>query len=202
MNLATRASAYADHFARFPASHPHVVKEGRSDCLYATWLIGNDYRNRSGYYGSYPPGYLDRVMALFPDVVPFDAKNGRLTILHAFSGSLPEGDYVRCDIQQAAEIRESVYSLDPARHGTYDLVIADPPYSSADAEKYGTAMVDRRRAMAALARVTRVGGHLAWLDTVWPMHRKSAWRTVGRITIVRSTNHRVRLLSIFERQAA
>ncbi|MND07635.1 hypothetical protein D3C83_297470 [compost metagenome] len=56
--------------------------------------------------------------------------------------------------------------------------------------------------MAAIARVTIVGGHLVWLDTTWPMHRKAEWRTVGRITIVRSTNHRVRMISIFERQAA
>jgi hypothetical protein len=40
-----------------------------------------------------------------------------------------------------------------------------------------------------------------WLDQVWPMHRKDEWRTVGRILLQRSTNHRVRLVSIFERAA-
>lgn len=164
-------------------------------------MIGNDYRNKTGFYGSYPPGYLNRVMALFPDVEAFNSREGRITTLHVFSGSLPEGPYCRCDLRQPAEIQASVYDLDPARHGRYDLILADPPYSAADAEKYGTAMVDRRRALATLAQVTRVGGHLVWLDCVWPMHRKAEWRTVGRICLIRSTNHRVRLISIFERRA-
>jgi hypothetical protein len=37
---------------------------------------------------------------------------------------------------------------------------------------------------------------------VWPMHRKDEWRTVGRIMLVRSTNHRVRCVTIFERVSA
>lgn len=202
MTLFDRAAAYASRYQHFPASHLHVEREAGGTCLYGVWLIGNDYRNKTSFYGSYPPGYLNRVMALFPDVEAFNSREGRITTMHVFSGSLPEGPYCRCDLLQPAEIQVSVYDLDAARHGRYDLILADPPYSAADAEKYGTAMVDRRRALAALAQVTRVGGHLVWLDTVWPMHRKDQWRTVGRITLVRSTNHRVRLISIFERQAA
>ena len=30
------------------------------------WGIGNNYKG-SGYHGSYPPGYLKRVMSMFPD---------------------------------------------------------------------------------------------------------------------------------------
>jgi hypothetical protein len=54
--------------------------------------------------------------------------------------------------------------------------------------------------MAAIAQVIQPGLHLVWLDTVWPMHRKAEWRTVGRITLLRSTNHRLREVSIFERR--
>lgn len=199
MTLQARADAYASAFPKWSASHLRLVTEAGGECLYGTWMLGNNYRAKVGYYGEYPPGYLDRVTALFPDVQPID--DGRLTTMHAFSGSLPEGPYVRCDSQQPAERACSVYDLDPATTGIFDLVLADPPYSSADAEKYGSGMVDRRRAMSSLARVTRVGGHVVWLDTVWPMFRKTEWRTVGRICLVRSTNHRVRLVSIFERQA-
>ena len=202
MTLQARADAYASAFPQFPASHLRVVQEQGGDCLYGTWLIGNDYRNRSKFYGAYPLSYLPRVRALFPDVVPMNASRGKYSILHVFSGSLPAGDYVRCDVKQPAEISSSVYDLDPARDGRYPLVLADPPYSSEDAELYGTPMVDRGRALRALARVTELGGHLVWLDTVWPMHRKAEWRTAGRITLVRSTNHRVRLISIFERSAS
>lgn len=196
MTIADRIVAFSQAYPKWPASWPHLVNERGRDVLYATWLIGNDYRNASKFYGSYPPGYLQRAMALFPEP--------QQRVLHVFSGSLPKGPYRRCDIRQPAELRCSVYDLP----GYFlvgeecDLVLADPPYSAADAAKYETGMVDRRRAMAALAQVTRVGGHLVWLDTVWPMHRKAEWLTVGRIAIVRSTNHRVRMATIFKRCAA
>lgn len=201
MTIADRIRAFRVTYAKWPASWPYLVKEGGRDVLYATWMLGNDYRNKTRFYGAYPPGYLDRVKALFPDIDGIDVARGELQILHAFSGSLPPGAYVRCDAVQDAECQCSVYDLTPAFSGTFPLVFADPPYSAADAAKYETGMVDRRRATAALAQVTRVGGHLVWLDTVWPMHRKAEWLTVGRIAIVRSTNHRVRMATIFERAA-
>jgi 16S rRNA G966 N2-methylase RsmD len=135
------------------------------------------------------------VQALFPDVTdPAD-------VLHVFSGSLPAGPYVRCDSLQDAELRCSVYDLAATTPAKFRLVLADPPYSAADAVKYGTPMVDRRRAMAALAGVVEPGGFVVWLDQVWPMHSKREWVTVGRILLQRSTNHRVRVVSIFERVA-
>lgn len=202
MTLQERADAFARAFPKWPAAWPRVVEEKGRPVLYATFVLGNDYRLRSTYYGAYPHGYLPRVLALFPDV---SAGN----TLHVFSGSLPAGDYARCDAVQEAEYQCSVYDLPArARDGIsgrpfeWDLVLADPPYSAADAEKYGYGMVNRRRATAALAQVTRVGGHLVWLDTVWPQFRKDTWRTAGRILVQRSTNHRVRVVSIFERVAA
>ena len=43
------------------------------------------------------------------------------------------------------------------------------------------------------------GGWLVWLDTQLPMYRKDQWTNVAQIGLVRSTNHRVRLVSIFQR---
>lgn len=202
MTLQDRASAYAARFPAFPASYLTLVREAGGPVLYGTWLFGNNYRNKTEFYGAYPPGYLARVMALFPDFPDEATRHEQLPTLHVFSGSLPAGPYLRCDIRQPAELQKSVYDLDPDKDGSYSLVFADPPYSASDAERYDTPMVDRRRALAALARITAVGGFLVWLDCVWPMHRKTDWRTVGRITLIRSTNHRVRLVSIFERSAA
>jgi len=67
------------------------------------------------------------------------------------------------------------------------------------AERYGTPMVNRRLVFNAVAHVTPPGAHLVWLDTVWPMHSKKQWITVARIAIVRSTNHRIRMTTIFQR---
>jgi hypothetical protein len=229
LTLRDRADAYARAFPDFPASHLQIVQEQGRDVLYGIWLLGNDYRTRSTLYGAYPRGYLDRVMALFPDAG--DA------ILHAFSGALPPGPYSRVDVVDRRGVPDArFHQVDvcalaayPEWTGRFALVCADPPYSDADADRYGTRMVDRRRAMAALARVTAPGRFLVWLDCVWPMHRKDTWQTVGRVLLdelvddvplaedampedswqvagriglVRSTNHRVRLVSIFERRTA
>lgn len=198
MTLADRAAAFAQAYPRWPASWPHVVREQGRDVLYATWVLGNDYRNRSGYYGAYPPGYLDRVRALFPDVPPAGT-------LHVFAGLVPPAAGVRLDLNPAVapDVVGSVYDAPQllAGRGRFSLVVADPPYTARDAARYGAGPLDRRRALAALAGVTAARWFLVWLDAVWPMHNKREWLTVGRIFVQRSTNHRVRVCSLFERVA-
>ncbi len=192
LTIRDRVDAYAAAFPSRPALQ--IVREQNRDVMYGTWLGGQNYRAASAFYGGYPPKFIERVLALFPE--------SHTDLLHAFSGSLPPGPYTRCDMAQPTEFQCRVEAL-PLLAGdrTWPLVMADPPYSKADAAIYGTPSVNRGRILAALARVTRPGGHLAWLDCVWPMHAKRDWLTVGRITLIRSTNHRVRLLSIFERVA-
>jgi hypothetical protein len=195
--IADRVASFERAFPVNRASWPRLVREQQRDVMYATWLIGNDYRNATKFYGSYPPGYLARVLALFPEVQAAD-------VLHAFSGSLPAGGYTRLDINPALspDVVGSVLDASAVLGGRrFELVLADPPYSSADAVEYATPMINRGRTLRALADVVRPGRHLVWLDTVWPMHSKRDWLTVGRITIIRSTNHRVRVATIFERAA-
>jgi hypothetical protein len=192
VTLADRVDAFKQRFEN-PASHPWLTVEKGRACLYAVWVIGNDYRNKTEFYGSYPPSFLDRVMALFPDATPDQT-------LHVFSGSLPPGPYTRCDLRQPAELQCSVYDLPTVAVGrTWQLVIADPPYTAADAMKYETPPVNSRLAFQALASVVPPGGFLPWLDTKWPMHSKRQWLTVGRILVQRSTMHRVRVCTIFQR---
>lgn len=200
-SLAARRDAFMRAYAKWPASWPWLVREQGRDVLYGVWVIGNDYRNKSALYGAYPAGYLERVAALFPDAGD--------DVLHAFSGSLPPGPYSRLDLIDRCGVADLRFHQGDvcaaptifAGRAPFALVIADPPYSVADAVHYETPMVDRRRAMAALAQVTAPGRYLVWLDTVWPMHKKTDWLTVGRILIQRSTNHRARVCSIFERVA-
>lgn len=207
MTMAERAESYA---ATFPGRPPlQLVREQGRDVVYGTWLGGADYRATSAIYGGFPPGFLDRVFALFPDVVTVTANVGPARdwpVLHAFSGGIPEGPHVRLDIREEPvpgvrpELVGSVYDAGAlVARGPFSLVVADPPYSAVDAKRYATKMVDRRRAVAALARVVHPGGHLVWLDCCWPIHSKREWVTVGRIALVRSTNHRLRMVSIFER---
>lgn len=207
-----RVQAFQRAFPKWSASWPWLTREQGRDVLYAVWVLGNDYRNRTAYYGAFPPGLLARVMALFPDHDPTvdhsTVPAGEIPILQAFSGSLPMSSaYVRLDCgAPTAELRCNVLDLPTfngcAYAGAFGLAIADPPYSAADASKYGTPPVNRGAMTRALAAVVRPGGFLVWLDTCWPMHAKEQWLTVGRIFVQRSTNHRVRALTIFERAAA
>lgn len=199
MTLQDRIEAYAKAFPKRPPLQ--LVTEGagkdKHEVLYGQMVIGAAYGNDTRYYGAHPRGYLARIMALFPDVVP-----SRLNVLHAFSGSLPKSqDYSRCDSHQPAEYRMPIEDLPANLSWKFPLITADPPYTALDATKYGTKMIDRGRVMRALAEVTAPRGHVVWLDCCWPMHRKDQWRTVGRIGLTRSTNHRVRMVSIFERVA-
>lgn len=208
----TTADRAAHYNARFPARPPLAtgspVGYRETTWVTGTWAIGACYKNPNRLYGAYPHGYLERVHSMFPDA-------GK--ILHVFSGGLTEA-YARAmaggspsleialvDLYGPEQGRHPTWQGDlfdfcalPENQGRYDLVLADPPYSAADAEKYGTPMVARSAVMRALRRATRAGGNLVWLDQVWPMHSKRDWRCWGHVGLVRSTNHRVRLVSMFE----
>ena len=123
MTFQDRVDAYAATFPQFSSSVPHVSPDGR--WLTAVWLLGNSYRG-SGYYGAYPPSYLRRVAALFPDVAPE-------RWLHLFSGSLAaDVPGVRVDVREpgagvvAPTVRADAKRL-PFASASIELVAADPP---------------------------------------------------------------------------
>jgi 16S rRNA G966 N2-methylase RsmD len=80
----------------------------------------------------------------------------------------------------------------------YDLVLADPPYSVEDAERYQTTMVKRNLVLRALKRL-RPGTHVVWLDQVLPMYRKDVFAPEALIGMWKSTNHRFLGITIFRR---
>lgn len=153
--LQDRASAY---LRAFPQCADAVWVAGGGRWLYGVWQIGQDYRNASRYYGAYPHGFLRRVEALFPDL----PRTWPRPVLHAFSGSVPQGNYWRVDVNPTtgAEYVGSVYDIAKLTRRRFNLVIADPPYTPEDAKKYGTPSVNRSKAMEGLAKVTKPGGHL------------------------------------------
>jgi len=197
LSLAERCASYQAAFPQFPDSWPYVSPTGR--WLLATWMLGQNYRG-SGYYGAYPPGYLARVRALFPDI-PQPAW------LHLFSGSLqPDVPGTRVDIRApglgviAPTIRANARRL-PFVDGQWTLTCADPPYTKDDAKRYATPAVNKPAVMRELARCTAPGGFLLWLDTSLPQYRKDQWEHFGLITVQRSTNHRYRGVALFRRVA-
>jgi hypothetical protein len=155
--------------------------------------MGNQYGVQSGYYGGYPSGYLKRIKSLFPE---------KEHVLHLFSGkvdlsALP-GDTVDINPALAPTYLDDAQRLQSVPLNLYDLVLADPPYSIEDAERYRTTMIKRNTVMAALAGLP-TGAHVVWLDQVLPMYRKDTFCIEAVIGMVKSTNHRFRVITIFKR---
>jgi hypothetical protein len=173
----------------FPATFT-VDEQGRA---YAFWILGNDYRVKSSYYGGYPATYLRRVKALFPD---------KRRALHVFSGMVDveefPGDTVDVNPDLTPTYVDDAQTLERVPLEDYDIVLADPPYSVEDAERYQTTMIKRNSVMRALNRV-KAGTHIVWLDQVLPMYRRDEWNVEAYISIVKSTNHRFRVSTIFRR---
>jgi 16S rRNA G966 N2-methylase RsmD len=216
---AARAHFYTAAFPDRPPLAIHSIP-GQPQWVAGTWLIGACYKNPNPLYGAYPHGYLERVHAMFPDAKQvLHVFSGGLTLGNALKAAgmrrvlddtgrivneIPTVDAVELvDLKGPEDGRHPTWQGDimdmPAEWaGRFDLILADPPYSSEDAEKYGTPMVNRGKIIARLRDVAQKGGNLVWLDQVWPMHRKNQWRTWAHIGLVRSTNHRMRLVSMFE----
>lgn len=182
----------------------YVRETGFPECLFigadgrvvGTWIMGNDYRVKSTYYGGYPAGYLRRVRALFPD---------KKHALHLFSGQVDlaafPGDTVDINSKLNPTYVDDAQTLKCVPLEKYDLVLADPPYSVEDANHYETTMVKRNVVMRALQRLP-IGAHVVWLDQVLPMYRKDAFEQEAAIGMWKSTNHRFRGITIFCRRNA
>ncbi len=190
MTLEERIAAYS-RATNFPPAL--WVLDG---VMYGVWVMGNDYRVKSRYYGGYPAGYLKRVAGLFPD-----KKNP----LHIFSGKVDlsqlPGDTVDVNAALGPTFVDDAQDLERVPVQNYDLILCDPPYSVEDADHYDTSMVSRTKVMRALGAKARPGTVVVWLDQVLPMYRKIEWRVIGYIGMVKSTNHRFRVVTIFERRA-
>lgn len=181
-----------DNYVRV-TGFPKCLFVGEDGRVVGTWIMGNDYRVKSGLYGGYPAGYLRRVKAMFPD-----KRRG----LHVFSGEVDQavvpGDTVDINAALGPTFVDDAQRLEAVPLGNYDLVLADPPYSVEDAERYQTTMVKRNLVMSAL-RGLPSGAHVVWLDQVLPMYRKDAFSIEAAIGMVKSTNHRFRVITIFRR---
>jgi hypothetical protein len=181
-----------DHYHQV-TGYPQSLWVGGDGRISGTWIMGNNYKVKSKFYGGYPAGYLRRVKALFPD---------KTSVLHLFSGKVDVDMYPGDTVDIRPELNPTYLTNAETMEGVilpcYDLVLADPPYSVEDCEHYGTAMVNRNKVMKALEGLN-TGSHVVWLDQTLCMYRKDTWRIVACIGMLRSTNHRFRMITVFER---
>lgn len=185
VELKDRVKLYNQAFPEYPNL---IFDKG---WILGTWAIGNTYRREKGYHGEFPPSFLNRILAMFPD---------KKTRLFVFSGTLDRYDGITVDINPALNpnIVSSVEDM-PLEASHFDLAIADPPYSDIDAKKYGYPLPSKPKCMRELARVVKPGGYLIWLDLMVPKYRNEDWKLVGIIGLYCGTNRRFRSIAIFER---
>lgn len=180
------------HYCR-ETGFPKSLFVSADNRIVGTWIMGNNYKVKSTYYGGYPATYLKRIKALFPD---------KKSVLHLFSGKVDlsafPGDTVDINPDLNPTYMDNAQTLEKVPLEKYDLILSDPPYSIEDCEHYGTSMVKRNKVMKALSR-TVSGTHIVWLDQVLPMYRKDTFSLDGVIGMWKSTNHRFRGISIFRR---
>lgn len=172
-----------------------VLKDGSA---FGYFILGNNYRVKSGYHGGYPATYLARMRALFREEIA-DPKR----VLHLFSGkvdlSIIQGDTVDINHHLYPTFVDDAQTLEKVPLERYRIIFADPPYSDEDAYKYGTTMVARGRVFKALARC-KPGTIVVWLDMACPMYAKRYWIVEASIGVQRSTNHRYRAVKVFKRK--
>lgn len=189
MTLQERIESYIK-ITKFPRS----IFLGEDNRIVGTWIMGNNYRVKNKYYGGYPAGYQRRIKALFPDKTkPLHLCSGKVDL------SIFGGDTVDINPKLKPTYVDNAETLTTVPLKKYDVVLVDVPYSEEDAVHYGTVMLSRNKVLKTLGAGLSVGTHVVWLDQVLPMYRKSEFRIVAVIGIVKSTNHRFRVITIFEK---
>lgn len=184
------------------------------------WILA---RPKVRYYGAYPNGFLERARALL-GVTPFDP------VLHVCGGCaklypakprgfglndrtldldaslVPAPDYVQAATDPlptlpAAFTRDGDLTV-PA---LWPALIADPPYTEADAAHYvpGAAnFPSANRILRNMLDVVRPGGRVGMLHYVLPQPPRVNVRFVACVGVIVGFNNRMRVFSVFEKEAA
>ena len=184
MDLQERVDKYHE---KYPKYSKLIINR---DCIEGIWVMGNNYTTKTTFYGAYPYGYLDRIYTLFEPV-----KNKSL---HLFSGTIKPDEFFHCVDYKYGIEAESMSEILPENH--YELVMADPPYSVEDCDHYGCCMIKRNVVFKECFKIMKSGGILVWLDQVLPNYKKIEFDIIGRIGMVKSTNHRFRVITIFKKK--
>jgi hypothetical protein len=184
------------------------------------WILA---RPKVKYYGAYPNGFLERARALM-GVSPFDR------VLHVCGGRVrdypakPRGfgpndrtldldpslepNYLR-DAREPLPCcsywREGVKYTEPCHPANqWRAIMVDRPYSDNDADHYAPGS-DKLPSANLLVKnavaVLPIGGRVGILDYVLPQPPRVGVRFVACVGVIVGFNNRMRVFSVFEREA-
>jgi hypothetical protein len=166
------------------------------------WLLA---RPKVPYYGAYPAGFLGRARALL-GVNQFDA------VLHVCSGKVKDYPYSGfSDTDRTVDIDPELqpdFVMDvrhqlpkEVEYGGWDAVLADPPYTEADAAHYicgASVLPDPNKLLRDCLAVVKPQGRVGMLHYLLPRPPKTA-KLVATVAVIVGFNNRVRMYSVFER---
>lgn len=180
-----------------------------------TWILA---RSKVKYYGAYPAGFLHRARQLL-GVGPSDSVlhvcGGRVRD-YPFSGFGPFDKTLDLDPKMEPDFERDARLAFPLRpvpglHGTgtevaWDAVLADPPYTEADAEHYAPGAKVLPSANLILKNaldVIEVGSKVGILHYVWPqpprLNGEPRAKEVAVITVATGRNNRARYYTVWEK---
>jgi hypothetical protein len=169
------------------------------------WILA---RPKVKYYGAYPNGFLERARALL-GVSPFDPVlhvcGGRAREYPAKPRGFGERDYtLDLDASLLPDFVQAATEPLPSMTGGWPALIADPPYTEADAEHYAPGRVafpGANQILRNMLSVVRVGGRVGMLHYVLPQPPRECVRFVACVGVIVGYNNRMRVFSVFEREA-
>jgi SAM-dependent methyltransferase len=160
--------------------------------VYGVWYCGTSW-HPAKIYGQYPPTFLKRALALFPKVK---------FILHCPSGTVT-GPGICVDIKNNNVVKPKIIadsSCLPFQNNSFDLWLADPPYSYKDSRKYGTPPFSLPKMMKEAQRILKPGGYLGVLHVYYPSYSRKVFKLVALICVVTGFLRKTRIFSIFQKR--
>jgi hypothetical protein len=168
----------------------HFTKIGRVD--YTPWLCGSP--PQTGQKQQYPGRFLHNLQKWYP----WEGKK----VLSMFSGAT--------DIGTTTDIREETgadyvcpFDKIPLPDGSFDMILADPPYTTGFGFEWTKHMKDipkPKHILGEAARLVKVGGLILILHIqMIPAYKVFKVKRVGMHPIFCGTNNVIRLLNVFEK---
>lgn len=173
------------------------------------WILA---RPKVKYYGAYPNGFAERARALLGVTVTdpvLHVCGGRARQYPSRRGFGPNDRTLDLDPALSPDYLQA--ATDPLPRVSFDMgaapgwpaLIADPPYTADDAEKYApgrglfpSANLILRRMLDAV----RPGGRVGMLHYVLPQPPREGVRFVACVGVICGFNNRMRVFSVFERE--
>lgn len=157
-----------------------------------TWLCGPP--PAKGQYQRFPSRFLYNLRKVYP----LDGKK----ILQMFAGSSDIGDTTDIRSETGAKIVAPYDSL-PIEDETYDMTIADPPYTIGFSQTWVSSLDDvpkPKRILKEATRVTKTNGLILILHViVIPAYKEFDVERIALHPILCGPNNAIRVLNVFRK---